>query len=321
MTTTSSPRNHLDIVELRPGLRFSKGTLQDLLPDVETTLFFGKVYDLDAQQLGALLLITTNTDVALALLGEGGQHSNELQDYVLDICDQLDIELEDGDISVGEVPVQGEILPELWSQLEVEVTSSIKAVAEKLSDVVTHMPGKQGHMLFKSMRVMNARRPILGDYKATIQHARQKRNLVIFDVSGSVSAGTVEAIVEDVVSMSYMANADLAIVSDYCTYWEAGTFNVDDVLAAATYGGTHYEQLAPLFDRDWGTVVTVADYDSSYDAIGVIANCSGRIDEVLDISLVNRPTVLAEVVGQLADSVRPLLTATSYVTRPSQLEL
>ena len=109
--------------------------------------------------------------------------------------------------------------------------------------------------------------------------------------------------------MSYLANAHLAIVSNTCTYWPAGAYGSDDVLAKAEFGGTYYETLAPLFDRDWGTVVTVADYDSSYGAKDALARCTGHIDEVLDISLVNQPTFLAECVGQLADEVRPLLVA------------
>ena len=57
-------------------------------------------------------------------------------------------------------------------------------------------------------------------------------------------------------------------------------------------------------------MVTIADYDSamsSYDAIKKTA--TGKVGTVLDISLVNRPTFLAECVGQLADEVRPLLVA------------
>jgi hypothetical protein len=103
----------------------------------------------------------------------------------------------------------------------------------------------------------------------------------------------------------------MAIVSNTCTYWPAGTFSVADILDAAEYGGTQYEQLAGLFTRDWDTVITVADYDSSGQSKRLISQCSGRIGQVLDISLVDRPTFLAECVGTLASSVKPLLVGTS----------
>lgn len=322
MSSSTSPRSSLtaslEIVEVKPGLKFSKAVLLDLLPDVKTALFFGKVYELDYRQLSALLATVLKTDIATALFGEAGYHSSDLQDYLVGYEDEYGIWHEGvipphtmGEINFSPDVPKGEILPELWASLEVEVADSIKAVAAKLSDVVGHMPGKQGSMVFSSMAVLNAKRPVLGDYKARIHHAPQKQNLLILDVSGSMTSGTVRRIVDDVVALAYSANAHLAIVSNTCTYWEPGTYGTDDVLAAAEYGGTHYEKLEPLFDRDWGVVVTVADYDSSYGAKQVLAGCTGRIDQVLDISLVNQPTFLAECVGQLADEVKPLLVATT----------
>lgn len=309
-STSKTSREALEIVELKPGLKFGRQVLIDLLPDVETALFFAKVYELDAQQLGVLLsTVFRNMDVAKALLCESGQHSITLQDYVVDILDYVP-GVEKGDVSFNnKVVPKGEILPELWKQLEVEVAGSIKQVAEKLASVIGLMPGKQGEMTFRSMRVMNAKRPVLGDYKAQIKHAPQKENLVVFDVSGSMSQSTVETVVDDVVALSYMANAHLAIVSNTTTHWDPGTFGVDDVLAKAEYGGTRYETLKDLFDRDWGVVVCIADYDSSPYAKPVIGACTGDIDEVIDVSLVDRPTYLAEVVGQRAKSVKPILVA------------
>lgn len=302
-------KDSLEIVEVKPGKRFSKALLRRMLPDVETALFFGKLYGLDPTQLGSLLFTVVNTPLAQALFGDDMVHSHDLQDYIADICDHSGFEVEAANF--GDPPPHGEILPEVWESLEVDIAASIKAVAEKLESVVDMLPGKNGEMLFKSMLTLNAKRPTLGDHKAYIAHAPQKQNLLIFDVSGSMSESTVRTVVEDVVALSYKANAHLAIVSNSCFYWEPGTYSVDDVLAKAEYGGTRYEQLAPLFDRqDWGTVITVADYDSSMSAKMHLADeCTGHIDTVLDISLVARPTFLAECVGQLADEVRPLLTA------------
>lgn len=300
------------MIEVKPGLMFGKGVLRDILPDVETALFFGKVYSLDAQQLGNLLAVVFKSDVIRAFTAEGGYHSMELQDYMVDLTMQIP-QVTKGQLNftTKKVP-KGEILPELWKSLEIEVAASIKAVAEKLQSVVGLMPGKQGEMVFKSMNIMNRRRPTIGDYKASIHHAPQKQNLIIFDVSGSMSQRTVETIVDDVVALSYVANAHLAIVSNTCTSWDPGAYSSDVVLQHAEFGGTQYEQLVPLLEQDWGTVVCIADYDSSPSAKSRCASAGGHIDELLDISLVNRPTYLSECVGQLADRVRPLLVANSY---------
>ena len=326
--TLSSPtlqpaelRRSLDLVEIKPGVKFSLATLRDLLPDVETILFFGKVYELDAQQLGALLYQVLKSDLASALFAEGGQHSSDLQDYVLEVWDDFHedwMEWSADPVAAGQISFspdvpKGEILPEVWESLEVEVAKSIKDVAAKLEEtVLARLPGKQGSMVFSHMMKLNAKRPVIGDYRAGISHARQAENLLILDVSGSMSEGTIRRIIDDVVALSYQANAHMAVVSNHCTYWQAGTYAVDDVLASCEFGGTHYEELVPLFDRDWGVVITVADYDSSPAAKDALRACTGRIDQVLDISLVDRPTFLAECVGQLASDVQPLLIGSSY---------
>lgn len=312
----------VQLVEIKPGVRFSLATLRELLPDTETILFFGKVYGLDAQQLAALLHAVLNSDLSSALFAEGGEHSNDLQDYILDgfvdeygdwipgVADSITVN--EGDITFDPDVPKGEILPEVWKDLEVVVAQSIKDVAAKLESVVNMLPGKQGSMVFGAMRKLNLRRPSIGDYKARIHHEPVKENLLILDVSGSMNAETIARIIDDVVALSYMANAHMAVVSTTTTYWEPGSYTVEDVLSACEYGGTHYETLQPLFDnKDWGVVITVADYDSSMSAKSRVAKMSGRIDQVLDISLVNQPSFLAECVGQLAAEVRPLLIGSS----------
>ena len=313
-TTTSSTDLGLSLklYEVKPGLHFSVATLRSLLPDAETCLFFGKVYELDAQQMGALLHTVLNTDLTAALFAGAGEHSIDLQDYVVDLTAQMPPAQRGKTTFKPDVP-QGEVLPHVWEQLEVVVAKSIKEVAAKLEGVVDMLPGKQGSMVFSSMMKLNAKRPTIGDFRASVTHERnQIPNLLILDVSGSMSESTIRKIIDDVVALSYKANACMAVVSNTTTFWEAGTYSVDDVLRACEFSGTHYETLAPLFDgRDWGTVITVADYDSSYFAKPAVAAMSGRITEVIDVSLVNQPTFLAEVVGQLADSVRPILIGSS----------
>ena len=309
----------LNLIEVKQGLKFSLATLKAVLPDVETTLFFAKLYGLDGVDLARLLRqLNQASNVVEALTAQGGLHSNELQDYVLDLLDVSYYELlESGAISFGTTQPKGEVLPELWKAAEVEIAKSIQDVAEKLKDVVGAMPGKEGEMIFRSLMTVNAKRPVLGDYKAGIHHAPQRQNLVILDVSGSMTEPTVKTIIEDVVALGYMANAHLAIVSDSSTHWGPGEYDVDVVLAVAEYRGTHYETLAALLDLDWGVVVCIADYDSSPAARSAISQCSGQIEQVFDISLVNRPTYLAEVVGQLANEVKPLMVAASNVTGSS----
>lgn len=315
--TSSTLRSSLEIVEVKPGLKFSLATLQSFLPDVETALFFGKVYDLDYVQLSHLLHQVLHSELADELFG--GAHSVDLQSYLVGGYDEdgtfhpgIVPPERKGDIEMAPVVPKGEILPEVWKSLEVEVAQSLKDVAAKLQDAVGMMPGKQGSMVFSSMMKLNTKRPTIGDYRARIDHGRQKENLTILDVSGSVTAGTVHKIVDDVVALSYMANAHMAIVSNTCTHWDPGTYGSDNIVAAAEFGGTYYETLEGLLNRDWGVVITVADYDSSVDARDHLRRKStGHIDLCLDISLVNRPTFLAECVGQFADEVRPLLIARS----------
>jgi hypothetical protein len=316
-STAMTSRSSLEIVEVKPGVKFSLGVLRELLPSAETVLFFGKVYELDYIQLSSLMSQVLQSELATELFA--GDHSTDLQDYLIGDYDE-DGEWVDGIVPSaqrGEVTLSpdvptGEILPEVWKSMQVDIAKSIKDVAAKLQDVIGMMPGKQGSMVFKSMMTMNAKRPTLGDYRAKIHHPRQKPNLLILDDSGSVTAHTIGVILEDVVAMAYMADAHLAVVSDTTRHWDPGTFDVDSVLREGQYGGTQYETLADLLQQDWGVVITIADYDSSASAKKHIASkCKGRIDQVLDISLVNRPSFLAECVGQLANEVRPLLVANS----------
>lgn len=309
MRTTSSVASDLEIIEVKRGLQFPKKLLKQMLPDAETILFFGKVYDLDYVQLSSLMHSLLKSDLARELFR--GDHSTDLQGYVVDITASVP-EVDAGDVSFNPDVPKGEILPEVWKSLEVTVAQSIKDVATKLGDTVGMLPGKQGHMLFKSMLTMNRQRPTLGDYRAGIGHARQQDNLLILDVSGSMSEETVRAIVDDVVALAYTANAHLAIVSNTTTHWDPGNYDSNSVLSKAEFGGTHYETLADLLQRDWGVVITVADYDSSVSAAHhIAANCRGTIGKVIDMSLVNRPTYLAECVGQLAKEVQPVLVAQS----------
>jgi hypothetical protein len=307
-TVTVSRPVDMSIIQLK-GMKLHVATLRTMLPDIETALFFGKVFELDEQDLNIVLSSLFRSSVLTALTQEATLHSSDLQDYVVELGYENLIEL--GEIAFAPAAPHAEILPAMWEMAQVDVAKSIKDVAEKLKDVVSAMPGKHGQMMFQSMMKLNARRPIIGDYRASIKHARQAKNLVILDVSGSMSQHTVSTIIDDVVALSWEANASLAIVSNTATIWQPGEYDSNVVLKAAEFGGTHYETLSALLEEDWGVVVTIADYDSSASAKTALAKCKGSIELVLDISLVNTPTFLAECVGQRALEVRPLLVGNS----------
>ena len=307
--STSNSSNDMTLFEVKPDIYLSAGTLRRHLPTVELALFFAKVYQLDYTKLGQLLRMLFNTPVVQALTE--GSHSVELQDYLVETV-PFEILAEMQQFTSEPMP-SSEVLVQLWKSLEVEVAKSIQEVANKLAGTLHLLPSKEGDMLFASMAKINRLRPTVGVYGAHIRHAPVPEVLVVLDVSGSMTEETIEAIIGDVVAMSYNANASLAVVSNSAFLWAPGGYSVKDVLAKAEYGGTHYEQLKPLFDQSWGTVITIADYDSSPIAMKTLANCKGHIGQVLDISLVSRTTFLAECVGQLADEVRPLMLAQGII--------
>ena len=307
--STSNSSNDMTLFEVKPDIYLSAGTLRRHLPTVELALFFAKVYQLDYTKLGQLLRMLFNTPVVQALTE--GSHSVELQDYLVETV-PTEILAEMQQFTSEPMP-SSEVLVQLWKSLEVEVAKSIQEVANKLAGTLHLLPSKEGDMLFASMAKINRLRPTVGVYGAHIRHAPVPEVLVVLDVSGSMTEETIEAIIGDVVAMSYNANASLAVVSNSAFLWAPGGYSVKDVLAKAEYGGTHYEQLKPLFDQSWGTVITIADYDSSPSAMKTLANCKGHIGQVLDISLVSRTTFLAECVGQLADEVRPLMLAQGII--------
>lgn len=301
-----------DVVQIKPGVGFTRQRLTEMIPDTEMLLFVAKLYDLDKDQLSAFMYARFGTsDVVTSLLGEAEHHSQELQTYLVEIGYE-DL-IERGLAAQAPRPPHAEILPEVWKSMEIEIATSIKEVAEKLGSVIGHMPGKKGRMVMESMMVMNAKRPTVGDHRAKVKHAGAPDNLVVLDVSGSMSEGTVRTIIDEVVGLAWEANAYLAIVSTTARWWGPGEYDSDTVLQYAQFGGTHYETLAPLFDnRHWGVVVSIADYDSSWGAKEEFEKLTGSIDKVLDISLVNSPTFLSEVLGVIADEVKPILVGNDY---------
>ena len=302
----------MKLIEVTKGKRFPQKWLEKALTEVKTALFFAKTYELSPQETAQLLLLLFPDMPGLqALAGEAGLHSSELQDYLIEAgYDELVVE---GRISVEEKVPDAPILPALWELAEVEIAKSIKDVITKLGDAVALMPGKEANLMFESMAQLNKRRPTVGDFGARLQFKGGKPNAVVVDASGSVSRRTLSAYVEEVVGLAYKANAHLIVVSDTATIWGPGEFSVASVMEAAEFGGTRYETLIPLFrGRDWGVVLTVADYDSYWAVEHMFADLNGHVDLVLDISIEDRPTYLSQCIGRIADEVRPLMIAEPY---------
>ena len=295
------------LLDLGGGRKIPISSLKQMLPDVETALFFAKAYDLDYSSLSELVRELFHTDVVQALLAEGDQHSTDLQGYIADTVPDYVEDKSSIGYSEDVAAPDTVLLKQAWDAALVEVAQSIKDVARKLGDVLEAMPSKYGEMSFAHLRQLNVKRNSIGQYAARVQHQRTAPRLVVLDVSGSMSESTVRRIADEVVGLAYGVDAAMAVVSNTATFWEAGAFTTADVLRAAEYGGTFYEQLVPLFERDWETVITIADYDSSKSVLPLFRKATGRVKQVIDVSLVNRPTFLAECVGQIATEVKPIL--------------
>ena len=70
----------LDLFEISSGRKVAVATLQQMLPDVETALFFAKAYDMDYRKLSDLIVTLFQSDLIVAL--NEGTHSVDLQSYI-----------------------------------------------------------------------------------------------------------------------------------------------------------------------------------------------------------------------------------------------
>lgn len=306
-------KRSLNLVEVKPGLVVAEQMLRTMLPDVTTALFFAKLYSLDYAQLSDLLLLLFPSDTMVALLGEADTHSSELQDYLIEtipteVYERADVGYSDS----AEVP-DTELLAQAVAEARVQVAASIQEVADKIGSVLDRFPTKYGEMVFRHLHRFDVQRRSIGQFAPQIQRQQVAPRLVVLDVSGSMSKHTVERIVGEVVGLAYDVDASMAIVSNNAYLWSPGQFTVESVLADAEYGGTHYEELLPIFHQDWETVITVADYDSDRKVKQLFkSNARGRVGQVLDFSLVNRPTFLAEVIGTIASEVTPVTIGNAW---------
>ena len=301
-------KDSLTLFRLDSKRLISVQKLKELLPDVQTAAWFGAYYKLSRTKLAELFLILFDSPVLQALMTEGYKHSTSLQTYLAEALSQDEYgKLLMQKVVQPEAPAPDLILPQLWEAAEVKVATALREVADTITNVVDRLPSKNGKMVFRTLAKMNAYRPTVGVYEPHISHHRRASSLLILDVSGSMTEETIRTIAADVVGLAWKADAHLAVVSNTMTVWEPGGYDVKAILRAAEFGGTHYEQLTPLFNRNWGTVITVADYDSSWSVREVLRGCSGTIEEIIDISLVNRPTFLSESLGHMAKKITPMI--------------
>ena len=301
-------KDSLTLFRLDSKRLISVQKLKELLPDVQTAAWFGAYYKLSRTKLAELFLLLFDSSVLQALMTEGYKHSTSLQTYLAQALSQDEyVELRMQQVLQPEAPAPDLILPQLWEAAEVKVATALREVADTITDVVDRLPSKNGKMVFRTLAKMNANRPTVGVYEPHISHHRRASSLLILDVSGSMTEETIRTIAADVVGLAWKADAHLAVVSDTMTVWEPGGYDVKAILRAAEFRGTHYEQLAPLFNQNWGTVITVADYDSSWSAKEALHSCSSTIEEIIDISLVDRPTFLSESLGHMAKKITPMI--------------
>ena len=318
MTERYNHQEAFEFLGLPSGGKISWEKLRELLLDVPTALFFANAYKLPRKNVVELLSRLFNLPV-LGALQEGG-HSEELQDYLVELFPEEMVNVFSGKVKAPKAAAPNEeLLLPLWEAAQLELAASIQEVADRLGKVLASLPGREGHMAFKTMAKMN-RRGTVGSFDAFVKHqAAPKPNLVILDVSGSMTEPTVATIVEDVVRLAWGADAWLAIVSDSCFVWEPGSATVQSILSAAEYRGTHYEELLPLFlEREWGVVTTIADYDSSWSVRSLFRQqARGSIETLLDLSFVEQPTFMAEALSVLAKEVKPLMVGTHDLTYQS----
>ena len=271
-------KDSLTLFRLDSKRLISVQKLKELLPDVQTAAWFGAYYKLSRTKLAELFLILFASPVLKALMTEGYKHSTSLQTYLAQALSQDEyVELQMQKVVQPEAPAPDLILPQLWEAAEVKVATVLREVADTITDAVDRLPSKN---------------------EPHISHHRRASSLLILDVSGSMTEETIRTIAADVVGLAWKADAHLAVVSNTMTVWEPGGYDVKAILRAAEFGGTHDEQLAPLFNQNWGTVITVADYDSSVSAKEALRGCSGTIEEILARGSPDVPLGVARPHGQ-----------------------
>lgn len=299
----------LDIIRLSDQTAISVSALRRLLPDITTALFFCKAYKLSNHQVRELLpKLFPDSEVLRTLLTEASAHSQELQDFVVDL---YPTEIQYGEVlpEEGQEPPSETILAELFREASVTIADNLQVLANKLMTAIDRMPGTAGRMIFRNLAHVHRARGSIGTFEARIDHSRTSRSLVILDVSGSMSKETVDAILGDVLALTKKADAHLAIVSNNAFLWKPGEATMQAVLSASEFRGTQYASLIPVLQGTWDTVITIADYDSSRDTRTAIArDCKSlKIRQLYDMSLVDRPTFLAECLEFAAEQTQPLL--------------
>ena len=309
----------LTVVEVRPGMKVGLGVLRSSITDLAEFAHFAAIFKLsehEARELYTTVFPGTRGGFSWAALVSDVAHSTTLQSYIVETAPQDVVEMY-GELSEKKkrkIPTPSQdTLARLQGIEQLTVAPSIAEVALKLHGAIEHLPVTQASMTLAAMLKFNTQYNTVGTYGAKIVRPnRVHPNLVVLDDSGSMSEQTIKAIIDEVVALGHHANAHLVLVSNTARHWTPGTYNSKSVLREAQYSGTHYESLSPLFlNQQWDTVITIADYDSSWSACEYLLRESGStsIRELIDISLVSKPSFLAECLGQFAQSAKPMVIA------------
>ena len=142
MTVPQLINSSTDVTTFTTGRSFPTKFLKATLPDVETVLFFAKVYDLYPQDVSSLLYTCVPSPVVEAFTAQAMDHSMALQDYLVEEFQDVDGSWVYPDLEFLEAlpgakaPVNAELLPEVWANIELTIASSIAEVASTISSTI-----------------------------------------------------------------------------------------------------------------------------------------------------------------------------------------
>lgn len=288
---------------------FDLTALEDILTSLEVTLFFAKALELSVNDRSRLIRAIHKTDLIDELLN--GEHSIDLQDYGIDDPDNW----VPTDEWVDALPVESmvpdsEFLLSIFDDIKVVIASTFVEFTTMLAEVMDAIPSDQAQLMLEDAAKLNYKTNTFGTTQVSVAPIMSLPNALILDDSGSVTRQTFEALVSEYVAVANTHQMHVILVSNTARHFAPEEVSVANLMSVAQFGGTHYEELIRndiLGNMEWGTVITIADYDSSPAAAQVLQNARGRIGLLLDLSLVNRRTYLSEVIGHLADDFKQVL--------------
>lgn len=311
-------------VELKPGVQFDRVWLREALSltDDEAAalgvskydgmILFGQLYKLNAQQLMHLAQIVYGGENFVDML-TSGDHSYTLQSYTEHIAGELDVEQTITFSEEKTVPERDSLLTELFAAHQVGITSLVVEIADKFSKFLNTLPGHESKLEVMRLNKVNRRTGLPVSQRARIEYSNLLPNLLIIDVSSSQGSALIASIVDNCIDLAVKYDMHLGIVSHIAEWYVPGTYDRDAVMnSPCMNGGTSYKALADIgvASENWGTVVTVADFDGQQYDRDAWHKAGGSVDHVVDISTVTKQSWLSEVVAvQSPNDVQQLVVA------------